>query len=371
MTYEPDPGYNGLDTFKYTISDAVASDTATVTVTVDPINDAPVADDEIPTVAEDAGPTAVNVLAGDSDLDGDSLGIASATDPAHGTVAITGGGSGLTYRPDANYHGPDAFDYVVSDGHGGSDVGAVSVTVTSVNDAPVATDDTLTLPINSEATAVSVRSNDTDVDGDPLTIIGASDGTHGTVAVNADGTGLTYQPVADYQGLDTFTYTIGDGFALDTATVHVTVDPDVAPPVVTAPVARWLGQTVAARATTARISWGATDAGSGIKSYKLQVSVDGGSWKAIALPTATTTTTTRALSTGHAYRFRVRATDGAGNTSSYATGPSLTPLRYTEASTRDHLPGYLEEDHVAEGARRRSAPRDRLDEAGDVPLHRA
>ena len=163
-------------------------------------------------MAEDARPTAVNVLAGDSDLDGDSLGIALATLSAHGTVAITGGGSGLTYRP-GQLPRPGPFDYVVSDGHGGSDVGAVSVTVTSVNDAPVATDDTLTLPINSEATAVSVRSNDTDVDGDPSPSR-RSDGAHGTVVVNGGGTGLTYDPVQSYHGIDTFTYTISDGLAL-------------------------------------------------------------------------------------------------------------------------------------------------------------
>ena len=305
-----------------------------MTVRVDPINDAPLADDELLTVAEDSGVTDVDALDGDTDLDGDSLTIASATDPAHGTVEFSGDGSRLTYEPDADHHGPDTFEYVVSDGHGGSDVGTVSVTVTSVNDAPVATDDTVTVPINSDAAAVPVRSNDTDLDGDALTITGATDGAHGTVIVSSDGSGLTYAPATGYHGLDTFTYTIGDGLAADTATVHVTVDPDATPPVVAAPVARWIGQSVGTTTTTARIAWSATDADSGVKSYRLQVSVDGGGWKTIALPAATTTSIDRTLTTGHAYQFRVRATDGAGNTSSYTAGPSLTSVRYSEASGR-------------------------------------
>lgn len=206
--------------------------------------------------------------------------------------------------------------------------------VVDANGAPVAVDDVLAIPINSSAVPVPVLLNDVDVDGDPLAITGTTDGAHGIVTVVGGGSGLTYAPAAGYDGLDTFTYTISDGVESDTATVRVTVSPDVVPPVASAPVARLPGQTVGTRTTTARISWTATDANSGITGYRLQVSVDGGSWTTIALPTPTTTAVTRSLTVGHAYRFRVRATDGAGNVGAYAMGPSLTPLRYAEASTR-------------------------------------
>jgi Big-like domain-containing protein len=209
-----------------------------------------------------------------------------------------------------------------------------------VNHAPVADDDTLTVDEDAGPTAVPVLDGDLDADGDPLEIGAASDPLHGTVVVSGDGSALTYEPDPGYHGPDSFTYTIDDGFESDTATVSVTVvatpapGPDVAPPVVAGPLERWLGQTVAARTTTARISWGATDAGSGVKSYKLQVSVDGGDWKTIALPKATTKSIDRTFTKGHAYQFRIRATDQAGNTSPYVTGPSLTPVRYSEASAR-------------------------------------
>ena len=209
-----------------------------------------------------------------------------------------------------------------------------------VNHAPVADDDTFTVDEDAGPTTVPVLDNDADPDGDALEIGAASDALHGTVAVSSDESELTYEPDPGYHGPNSFTYTIDDGIDDDTATVSVAViakpgpDPDVAPPVVTAPITRWLGQTVAAGTTTARISWGATDAGSGVTSYKLQSSVDGGGWKTIALPTATTTSTDRKLKTGHAYHYRVRATDGSGNVSSYTAGPSLTPVRYSEASTR-------------------------------------
>ncbi len=319
------------------------SDETTFEIVVQPVdeppNRAPVADDDTLTVDEDAGPTTVPVLDNDVDADGDALEIGAASDPLHGTVKVSSDESELTYEPDPGYHGPDSFTYTIDDGIL-SDTAAVTVTVAPINDAPVADDDTLTIDQDAGPTAVPVLLNDFDVDGDTIQISSATDPAHGTVEITSGGSGLTYEPDAGYHGPDSFTYTIDDGFDSDTATVSVTVvakpapDPDVAPPVIAAPSSRWPGQFVGTRTTTARINWGATDAGSGVKSYKLQVSVDGGGWRTIALPKATTTSIDRTFTKGHMYRFRVRATDGAGNTSPYATGPSLTPVRYSEASAR-------------------------------------
>ena len=141
-------------------------DTATVDVTVTPANDPPVADNDTLTVAEDAGPTVVNVLAGDSDPENDALDISAVTQGAKGAVVITGGGSGLTYDPATNATGADRFTYTVSDGNGGTDIGTVTVTITPANDPPVADNDTLTVAEDAGPTVVNVLAGDSDPEGD-------------------------------------------------------------------------------------------------------------------------------------------------------------------------------------------------------------
>ena len=184
------------------------------------------------TVNEDAAATAVPVLANDTDGNGDTLTITAKTDGAKGVVVITGGGTGLTYRPTANSTGSDTFTYTVSDGNGGTDTATVSVTIDPVEDPPVAVDDTKTVGATAGATAIDVLANDSDPDaGDTLTITGKTDGAKGTVVITGGGDGLTYEPTAGQLGPDTFTYTIGDGHGgTDTATVHVTIA-DGQPPV--------------------------------------------------------------------------------------------------------------------------------------------
>ena len=87
------------DTFTYTLTPG--GSTATVSVTVTCVDDPPMAVNDAATVAEDAAATAIDVLANDTDVDGGPMSIASVTQPANGTVVITGGGTGLTYQPDA------------------------------------------------------------------------------------------------------------------------------------------------------------------------------------------------------------------------------------------------------------------------------
>ena len=107
------------------------------------VDDAPVAVDDAATVGEDSAASAIDVLANDTDVDGGPIVIASASDPANGTVVITGGGTGLTYQPDPNYCNdppgttPDTFTYTLN----GGSTATVSVTVTCVDDAPTAVDD--------------------------------------------------------------------------------------------------------------------------------------------------------------------------------------------------------------------------------------
>ncbi|MDV7007610.1 Ig-like domain-containing protein, partial [Dickeya solani] len=195
LTYTPAANYNGSDTITYKISDGLgASATGTVTVTITPVNDAPVAVNDTATTAEDT-PVTVNVLANDSDVDGDTLTVTAAS-AGHGTVVINANGT-LTYTPAANYNGSDTISYTVSDGQGGTSTAIVAVTVTPVNDAPVAANDTATTLEDTPVT-VNVLANDSDVDGDSLTVTAATAG-HGTVVINANGT-LTYTPAANYNG---------------------------------------------------------------------------------------------------------------------------------------------------------------------------
>ena len=225
LTYQPDPGYcndppgTAPDVFTYTLT---GGSTATVSVTVTCNDNPPVAVDDSATVAEDSPASAIAVLANDTDTDGGPRSVASVTQPANGTVVITGGGSGLTYQPNANYcnsqagGAPDTFTYTLN----GGDSATVSVTVTCVDDAPTAVGDSATVAEDSAAGAVVVLANDLNADGGPITISSASDPANGTVVVTGGGTGLTYQPDANYCGPDTFTYTLNGG---STATVSMTV----------------------------------------------------------------------------------------------------------------------------------------------------
>jgi len=226
LTYQPNPNANGSDSFTYTIDDDNGGTAAgTVNVTITPANDPPTADDDSITLAEDAPATAVPVLVGDADIDGDTLTITARTDGAKGVVTITGGGTGLTYKPNKDLNGADSFTYTISDGKGGTASATVSVTITPVNDAPVAVTDSKTVAEDSDPTAINVLANDTDIEGDTLAITAKTNGTKGVVTITGGGTGLTYKPYVGFSGPDTFTYTISDGHggsAVGTVTITIT-----------------------------------------------------------------------------------------------------------------------------------------------------
>ena len=136
LTYTPGTDFNGNDSFIFTANDGtLTSNVATVSITVNAANDAPVAHADSVTTNEDSAVTFA-VLANDTDVDGDSLAVTGATNGAHGTTTANADNT-ISYTPGANYFGPDTFTYTVSDGHGGTATGTVTVTVQSVNDAPV------------------------------------------------------------------------------------------------------------------------------------------------------------------------------------------------------------------------------------------
>jgi ELWxxDGT repeat protein len=193
-------------------------------------NQAPVAINDTVSNPEDV-PLVIAPLVNDWDSAGEALSLASFTQAVLGTVTDNGDDT-VTYTPPTDFSGVDIFTYTVSDPYGVTSSGAVSVTVTPENDPPVAADDAAETRVN-DPVIVLVLDNDTDVDGDTLSVSGFTQGTNGTVTDNFDGT-LTYTPDSSYEGGDTFDYTASDGNGgFDTATVTVTVSDTVnnTPPV--------------------------------------------------------------------------------------------------------------------------------------------
>ncbi len=241
FVYTPAANFNGSDTFTYTVSDGRGGTAmATATLAVGAVNDAPVAVDDAASGDEDTAITG-NVLANDSDPDGDSLSVTEVNGAARTDDPVTlPSGARLTiaaddsfdYTPAADFNGSDSFTYTVSDGRGGEAQATATLTVEAVNDAPVAVDDAAS---GNENTAISgnVLGNDSDPDGDSLSVTevnGAArtddpvtlpSGARLTIA--ADGS-YTYEPVADFNGSDSFTYTVSDGQGGETqATVEIAV----------------------------------------------------------------------------------------------------------------------------------------------------
>ena len=219
IAYTPDAGFSGIDVFSYTISDGTESKTASVTVSVGAVNDAPVGINDAVTTDEDTVATG-NVLTNDTDLDGDALTAALATDPANGSVNVNSDGS-FEYTPNANFNGADSFTYTVSDGVL-TNTATVNVTVNSANDAPVAVDDSA-FTTEGNAVTINVLNNDADIDGDALSVTGVENPANGAAVINSDGT-IAYIPDAGFSGTDTFSYTVSDGTESKTASVTVSVD---------------------------------------------------------------------------------------------------------------------------------------------------
>jgi Big-like domain-containing protein/hemolysin type calcium-binding protein len=221
FVYTPRANFAGADSFTYTVLDGKgASSTGTVTLDVTPVNDAPVAGSD--TFAGPRGqPISGNVMANDSDPEGDVLRVAAATiiTAGGGVVTLLDDGN-FTYSPAANFAGADSFDYTLLDSAGASAVGTVTLNLT--NHAPSALSDFVTGVFGSPVSG-NVLSNDSDPDGDALSVTAAVGRTAagGTFNLAADGR-FTYTPSPSFVGSDSFTYTVTDEFgASATATVVV------------------------------------------------------------------------------------------------------------------------------------------------------
>src|SRR5207248_1452525 len=226
--YTPAANFNGSDTFTYKVTDgSLESNTATVALTINAVNDAPVAVADNYLTNEDTPLTmaAPGVLVNDTDVDGTTLTAVLVTGPSHGTLTLTGDGS-FSYTPAANFNGTDTFTYTASDGSSSSAAATVSILVNAVNDAPIVANDSYTMNEDTPLTvaAPGVLGNDTDVDSATLTAVLVAGPAHGVLSGAAPA--LTYTPAANYNGSDSFTFKANDG-SLDSniATVTIAVAP--------------------------------------------------------------------------------------------------------------------------------------------------
>ncbi|MES9854114.1 MAG: putative Ig domain-containing protein [Candidatus Thiodiazotropha sp. L084R] len=224
LSYTPNTDYNGVDSFIYRVNDGVLdSNPATVTITVNARNDAPSAQDLVIESTED---TDVSIGLAGSDPENDTLTYTILTQPARGI--LFGDVPSLTYRPDADFNGVDTFTYSANDGETDANSATVTITVTEVNDAPVATDANVDLPPDqiSEIDLVA-----TDVDGDPLVYSIATPTQFGAISVQ--GPVATYTPMPGFIGQDVFSFRVTDGQADTLATITIDVDETNRGPVIT------------------------------------------------------------------------------------------------------------------------------------------
>ncbi len=228
FTYAPAADYQGTDTFQYRITaGSITTGLVTVTITVGPVNDAPVAHGDAYVTNEDTTLQVIagsGVLANDADIDSASFTAVIVTNPAHGSVTLNQDGS-FTYNPNPNYNGADSFTYKANDGTADSTVATVTLTINPVNDLPVATADTFRVDRNAVLNAVTgVLGNDNDIDGNTLTAALVTSPGHGILVFYPNGT-FTYTPNSGYMGTDSFTYRVNDGTANSAeATVTLTIN---------------------------------------------------------------------------------------------------------------------------------------------------
>ena len=172
---------------------------------------------------EEDTPVVVQVLANDTDADGDELTVGEVSDPANGTTQLDAATGEVTYSPAADYSGSDSFSYTISDPKGATATATVSVSVGAVNDAPVALSDAEETE-EDVAVTIAVLANDSDVDGETPSLVATSDPANGAASLDAVAGTVTYTPRSDYNGADSFTYTISDtAGATATGTVSVVV----------------------------------------------------------------------------------------------------------------------------------------------------
>ena len=235
LSYDPALNFNGADSFVYTVSDGTATDTAVVSITVDSVNNAPVTTPDTYSVSEDGtlGVSAtLGVLSNDSDAHDGAPGenntplTAKLIDsPTNGSLVVFNPNGAFLYQPNADFFGTDTFTYTATDSLNGTSVlETVTITVTEVNDAPAAVADGTSVDEDGSV-IIDVLTNDStgpSNEGDQtLSVIGTSAPSNGNVTINPNGT-ITYTPFENFNGTDSFTYTIQDNGTTNGAATPLT-----------------------------------------------------------------------------------------------------------------------------------------------------
>ncbi|HUG70621.1 MAG TPA: tandem-95 repeat protein [Pirellulaceae bacterium] len=226
LLYTPAANFNGEINFEYTISDGVDNLSANVTVQIHPVNDAPVAVNDTATITAGTSNNFINVLANDTDIDGDPIRVQSVGQlSGNGSITVASSGSGLIYTPGQGFTGVDTVTYTITDGQGGTAQATLTLTVTGAGG------DVFTVDEGSLNNVFNVLQNDTG-SGLTITSVGATS-NGGIVTIIENGTKLKYsRPANDnFFGTETFTYTsLASNGQVATATVIVTVNNTNDPP---------------------------------------------------------------------------------------------------------------------------------------------
>lgn len=320
VSYTPLTNFDGTDTFTYTISDGVLTDTATVSITVRNLNTPPVINQSSPqsiSVDEDGSTLAspLNLTATESDV-GDSLTWSIYDQGNIGAASFSGGNTGTSvnvyYVPNANMNGSDSFVVRVSDNNGGTADVTVNVTVNEVNDPPTANDDYPSVNEQTSSNTLYPLANDTisPDTGETLSILAVGAASNGG-SVTINGTSLVYTPTTTFIGTETFTYTISDGrTGTDTATVHVTVNNVNFAPQITEGISTDVTMDEDGSPTPFSLTLHATDADNDTLTWSVQTPASYG----VALVSGTGSTKTVNYTPPANYygidSFRVRVTDG-------------------------------------------------------------
>jgi len=222
LCYTPTANFNGLDSLKYIITDGAFKDSAYIIINVLSVNDAPIAVNDTVTILENSNPAIIAVQANDSDPDGDLFATSLVSGPTNGTAVVAGGN--VNYTPPMSFNGIDTIKYQICDTQipSACDSAYIFITISGVNDAPVAANDTIYLAEDTTAVLIPIKSNDFDIDGDSTMISILTGAAYSLIdSIRADT--LVYQPALNFVGLDTIRYQLSDGTLTDQATVYITM----------------------------------------------------------------------------------------------------------------------------------------------------
>lgn len=322
-TYDPNLNYNGSDSFTYKVNDgSLDSNTATVTFTVTPVNDAPVlSTPQAQSTNEDTLLSFNLGAATDVDADAQIYSVVSTT--SNGSLSCTGGASrACTYTPSANFNGADSFTYKSNDGTVNSNTATVNITVTAVNDAPTVAS-TQAASTNEDTVLNFSLTAGSDIEGSTLTYSVVSTPINGNLScTGGTSRACTYTPDLNYFGNDSFTYKVNDG-ALDsnTATVTITVNPINDAPVVSSPQAASTNEDVVLNFNVAA----ATDVEGDSQTYSIVSTTTNGSLSCTGGVSTACTYTPNANYNG-SDSFTYKSNDGALNSNTATFNLTINPV---------------------------------------------